>query len=188
MTLPEDMGSELVRASIRDAYLSHAASWSDWGESYAYPTLRHPWAPTSWGAGCYPTYAQGMVLAHALAKSTETRQWLHTGIDLTLGANALSVSYITGLGDRSIINPLHLQGWHTWQGLMPPGMQSEGPQGEKYSFGDANLIPDGPAYPTDHFYLDTRFVNIPMHEPVMVNMGSVAMVLTALRSDSPNVP
>jgi hypothetical protein len=129
-----------------------------------------------------------MVLAHALAKSTETRQWLHTGIDLTLGANALSVSYITGLGDRSIINPLHLQGWHTWQGLMPPGMQSEGPQGDKYSFEDANLIPDGPAYPTDHFYLDTRFVNIPMHEPVMVNMGSVAMVLTALRSDSPNVP
>jgi hypothetical protein len=188
MLLPDDMGSELVRASIVDAFLTHGQAWSSAGETYAYPTLHHPWAPTSWGAGCYPTYAQGMVVAHALSQSSETQQWLHTGMDLTLGANALNLSYITGLGDRSIINPLHLQGWHTWQGVMPPGIQSEGPQGDKYSFEDENLVPDGTSYPTDHFYLDTRFVNISMHEPVMVNMGSVAMVLTALRSDSPNVP
>lgn len=188
MALPDDMGSDLVKSAISTAYLAHGNSWATAGETYAYPRLHHPWAPTSWGAGCYPTYAQGMVLAHALHQSSDTQQWLHTALDLSLGANALNLAYTTGLGDRSIINPLHLQGWHTWLGLMPPGIQSEGPQTGRYSLEDANVIPDGTEYPTDHFYLDTRFVNIPMHEPVMVNMGSVAMVLTAMRTDSPNVP
>jgi hypothetical protein len=52
---------------------------------------------------------------------------------------------------------------------------------------DASILPDGTDDPTDHFCLGTRSVNIPMHEPVMVNMGTVVLVLTAMRTDRPNV-
>ncbi len=35
--------------------------------------------------------------------------------------------FITGLGQRTIHNPLHLLGTYNRVGRMPPGMQSKGP-------------------------------------------------------------
>ena len=131
-------GQGRTQESIRANMLAMATTWVEAGDTFAYPVIRHPWSPTTWGTGAYPAQIEPALMAHGLNPTDQTRDWLHTVINLTLGVNPLNQSWVTGLGDNPIVGPAHLTGWHTYQGLIPPGLQSEGP----------NRAPPSPGSPT----------------------------------------
>jgi hypothetical protein len=180
--LPAALADASLQNSIKSNIESMAANWTEKGDSFAYPIIRHPWSPTTWGQGAYPNQIEPAMMAHALAKSPETRDRLHRAINLTLGVNPLNQSWLTGLGDNPIVGPTHLYGWSTYQGLMPPGLHSEGPHHSP----PENWFPDNtPSVldtPTMYNYYDVRYC-IGLNEGVVTSQAMTAMTLSVLLPD-----
>jgi len=184
LQLPDDAGDALVKQTFRTNIIAHAAAWAADAETYSYPVHHHPWAPTNWGAGAYPTSPMSTIAAYGLERTPESLQRLHTALDNTLGANPLGLSWIVGIGDRTVTGPAHISGWHTWQGIVPPGLQTEGPIHDlSLGGGGGYIVPAFAERPVFYKYDDTRFI-IPMHEGVCVNFAYTAAAFSAIRSSS----
>jgi len=100
--------------------------------------------------------------------------------DNTLGANPLGLSWITGLGERTIRCPLHNSRYRP-EGLPVDGLQAEWPNARfaGYSYKDT-------AYPrcTERFAILNEFADvhfaIAMDEPIVNNMANTMMVFGLL--------
>ena len=104
--------------------------------------------------------------------------------NFTLGTNPLNQTWITGLGDNPIYGPMHLFGWHNYQGIMPIGLQSEGPNHDhayiaRYAPYNEPPPAETPAY---YNYYDIRY-SPGMNEGVVKNMVATAMLFGALLPD-----
>ena len=105
-----------------------------------------------------------------------------------LGLNPLNKTWIVGLGDDPVFSPAHVTGWHTYQGIMPAGIQVEGPYHELANNWLSNTYPAGESRPNLYKYIDIGYV-FPMNEPVMRNMSKTAMMIPAIKvMDSPPAP
>ena len=108
------------------------------------------------------------------------RDWLVRTCDNTLGANPMGLSWITGLGERTIRCPLHNSRYRP-EGLPVDGLQAEGPNARfaGYSYKDT-------AYPrcTERFAVLNEFADvhfaIAMDEPIVNNMANTMMVFGLL--------
>ncbi len=100
--------------------------------------------------------------------------------DNTLGANPLGLSWITGLGERTIRCPLHNSRYRAAGGPVA-GLQAQGPmqRGHGYSFKET-LYPawkEGEA--VLHAFIDTHWA-IAMDEPTVNNMANTLLVFGVL--------
>ena len=180
--LPAALADETLQAELKGHIETMAENWTARGDTFAYPVIRHPWSPTTWGQGAYPNQVEPIVMAHALAPTTVTRDRLHRAINLTLGVNPLNRSWLTGLGDNPIVGPTHLYGWSTYQGLIPPGLHSEGPIRNPPDTWFPDNTPNLEDTPTMYNYYDVRYC-IPLNEGVTTSQAMTAMMLGLLLPD-----
>ena len=182
LKLPEDLQDILTVDQYETGFVNMARNWYDSGMTRAYPRVHHPWNPTNWGAAAYPVAPEPVFIAHALERSEESLNWLQTTVDHMLGLNPLNKTWIVGLGDDPVFSPAHVTGWHTYQGIMPAGIQVEGPYHELCDSWLSNTHPPAATRPNLYKYIDIGYV-FPMNEPVMRYMSKTAMMMIALRSD-----
>lgn len=177
---PAKLADPTVQAAAKRALLR----WSDWelasNATMAYPFIRHPQAPITWGTGAYQHSSMPVLYAWKLTGETKYLTWLLRTADNTLGANPLGLSWITGLGERCHRAPLHNSRYGP-TGEVAPGLQSEGPnaRGEGYRVAEV-------AYPKirDNFaimytYADCHFA-ISMDEGMVKNQAETMAVFGVL--------
>lgn len=145
-----------------------------------YKFLRNPYAPINWGTGAYENYAVTCAHLYAHTGEKQYRDWLIRTCDNTLGANPMGLSFITGLGTRTVRCPLHNSRYRA-EGIPVPGLQVQGPMaaGHGYSYQDSVY----PAHQNDaamlHTFVDLHFA-IAMDEPTVNNMANTALVFGLL--------
>ncbi|MBE7732890.1 glycoside hydrolase family 9 protein [Devosia faecipullorum] len=107
--LQAEGGDAKIRAEITARILAEATLVVEAQEHFAYPSLKHPDAPAGWGQGGAPGYheLQTLIRAHQISADPAILRALEHGYHSMLGANQLGRSLVTGLGLRSVNNPLH---------------------------------------------------------------------------------
>ncbi|MCQ2293849.1 MAG: glycoside hydrolase family 9 protein, partial [Bacteroidaceae bacterium] len=124
-----------LRSNIEAVLLSVADFYVEGSSKMAYKFIRHPYAPITWGTGAYENYAVPVAFAWWLTGKQDYRDWLIRTCDNTLGANPMGLSWITGLGQRTIRCPLHSSRYRPG-GMPVAGLQAQGPNrnGDGYSW------------------------------------------------------
>lgn len=139
----------------------------------AYKFVRHPDAPISWGTGAYGVHIRPVLAAWRLTGDRRYWDWMVRTCDGTLGANPLGLSWITGLGERSIRCPLHNSRYRP-EGYPVAGLQAEGPYGRGRCYNYESTV--YPELRTDfavmHTFADCHFA-IAMDEGVVGNQALV---------------
>jgi endoglucanase len=115
-----------------DGYLTHQSK-----EGY-----RPPFDPGShdgkpsypWGSNSFVAVnAMVLALAYDFSKKVEYRDAAAAGMDYILGTNPMGQSYVTGYGDKPLVNPHHRFWAHQARAdfpLAPPGILSGGPNSD----------------------------------------------------------
>ncbi|HEY3284064.1 MAG TPA: glycoside hydrolase family 9 protein [Armatimonadota bacterium] len=124
--VPAAKADPTLQHAVRSALLRTADTFIADSSRMPYSFLRHPGAPISWGTGAQLHYAMPVAWAWALTRKATYRDWLLRSCDNTLGANPLGISYIVGLGTRTVRAPLH-NSRYGHQGEVAAGMQANGP-------------------------------------------------------------
>ena len=178
------VGDTMLRLRVTDAIIEIADWQLEDADSYGYAHVQLPYSPTNWGTGAYPNGTYYVMFAYMLTDDEKYLRWLEHSASFMLGANALNLTWVTGLGDRPVYESMHLFGWTNYQGIMPPGLQVEGPNKEE-SF-DRYISATTPAlseYPNYHRYFPIRY-NPVLNEGVSVNMGLTAGHFALLYADA----
>ncbi|MBQ6248430.1 MAG: glycoside hydrolase family 9 protein, partial [Kiritimatiellae bacterium] len=120
---------------VRAAVVREADWYIDYSGKMAYKFVRHPDAPISWGTGAYGVHIRPVVAAWFATGDVKYRDWIIRTCDGMLGANPLGLSWIVGLGERTIRAPLHNSRYRP-EGVVVDGMQGEGPssRGQGYNY------------------------------------------------------
>jgi endoglucanase len=114
---------------VADRYLAHQEK-----EGYRPPfdpgtNEGKPWYP--WGSNSViATNAMVLALAYDFTKKAEYRDAVAAGMDYILGTNPMGQSYVTGYGEKPLVNPHHRFWAHQVRAdfpLAPPGILSGGP-------------------------------------------------------------
>ncbi len=146
----------------------------------AYKFVRHPYAPLTWGSGAYENYA--VLTAWMWAKTGEQKyfDWMVRTCDNTLGANPLGLSWVTGLGERTIRCPLHNSRYRD-TGFPVDGLQAQGPnqRGEGYSWVECAYPAFSGSFAPMYAFSDLHFA-IVMDEPTMPNMVNAFFVFSLI--------
>ncbi|MEE2786517.1 MAG: glycoside hydrolase family 9 protein [Myxococcota bacterium] len=173
-----------LKMLMRDGLKTYLDAMTAPCESYVYPHFQHIYAPVNWGTAAYPSRSHQLVAMHVLSDDEAYARWLERSAHFALGANPLNLSWITGLGDNPIYGPMHLFGWHNYQGIIPIGLQSEGPNQDadyisRYAPYNEPEPADTPPY---YNYYDLRYAP-GLNEGVAINMSATAMLFGALLPD-----
>ena len=177
---PREKADGAVWDAVLGSIRKEAEMYERGSATMAYKFLKHPFAPVTWGTGAYENYAVPAAFLWALTGEGKWRDWMIRTCDNTLGANPMGLSWITGLGERTIRCPLHNSRYRP-EGLPVDGLQAEGPNARfaGYSYKDT-------AYPrcTERFAVLNEFADvhfaIAMDEPIVNNMANTMMVFGLL--------
>jgi hypothetical protein len=170
-----------IRSKILDAYRRRMATWIQWAESTGYRAMRSPYAPSTWGTGAYPIWADTPMQAYALLKEPDYLKWIILTCDFSLGCHPMGTVFTVGLGQRYITGPLHTYGRYSPDGPIE-GTQCEGPSPQvggspagksMSSWIGAGLYPFGP-WPQLHTYTDAE-MSPGMNEGMVRNMVKTAI-------------
>ena len=180
--LPDNMADPIIKkraiASIQDEADSYI--WAS--GQMAYKFIRHAWAPISWGTGAYESYCMPIAAMWALTKDAKYYNWLIRTCDNTLGANPMSISWIVGLGERTVHAPLHNSRYSPF-GVPVVGQQVEGPYTKVGGYNVANtLYPLVNQHAVLHNFVDAHFA-IAMDEGVVNNQVKTMAVFGLLLPD-----
>ena len=178
--IPREKADGAVWDAVLGSIRKEAEMYERGSATMAYKFLKHPFAPITWGTGAYENYAVPAAFLWVVTGEGKWRDWLVRTCDNTLGANPMGLSWITGLGERTIRCPLHNSRYRP-EGLPADGLQAEGPNARfaGYSYKDT-------AYPrcTERFAVLNEFADvhfaIAMDEPVVNNMANTMMVFGLL--------
>ena len=125
-----------------------------------YPFLTHPYVPVFWGFAAYEHFAIPAAHLYGVTHERNYFDWLVRTCDNTLGANALNLSWVTGIGTQTIRAPLHGSRYRPG-GFVITGMQAEGPV---FNSGFVNFSYADTVYPalrtdfaTYHNFADNHF-------------------------------
>ena len=128
--------SDVIRAICEEADIYLKGTQSD-----AYPFVRHPGAPINWGTGAYehflvPVWHAWAFTDNRLKAKAYREAMIHTA-DNTLGMNPMNLSWIVGLGSKTVRAPLHNSRFNP-TGFSVPGLQVQGPdvKGREYRFSE----------------------------------------------------
>ncbi len=178
--VPRDKADAAVWDAVLGAIRKEADMYIRGSEKMAYKFVKHPYAPVTWGTGAYENYAIPVAFLWKVTGEEKWREWLIRTCDNTLGANPMGLSWISGLGERTVRCPLHNSRYRP-AGLPVDGIQVEGPNKNfaGYSYKDT-------AYPrcTERFAIMYEFADvhfaIAMDEPVVNNMANTMFVFGLL--------
>ncbi len=164
---PADADAEL-QAAIRRAIIRRADLFIEHCSTMAYRFIRHPWAPITWGTGAYQNWLAPLQWAYTLTGDETYRAWMVHTCDNTLGANPLGISYITGLGTRTVRAPLH-NSRYSHLGEVAPGMQVQGPnqRGEGYRVQET-------AYPALREDFASLYTFVDCHFAIAMDEGTIS--------------
>ena len=133
--------AEAASPDVADAAVrvieERADAWLEYADAVAFRIAKHPYAPIGWSTASTPT-AEGaglLLRAHALTGRDELRGWAITTCDLTLGANPSGWSFVTGLGERPVQQPLHNPSMGDGIEAPVPGLTVFGPMDDEESGG-----------------------------------------------------
>ena len=176
-------------AELSNLMYSHIRTLGDLLKSksqYGYPHFQHPYSPVSWGTAAYPHTIETMIGMWRMAQDESALKFMTHSADFSLGLNALNQSWTTGIGDRPVYGPTHLFAWNTYLGIIPPGLQVEGPYKDPdyiKRFMNENTPPpeETPQY---YNYYDVRY-SIALNEGVVGNQAWTAFLYGALLPDLP---
>ncbi|MBB6468479.1 endoglucanase [Aminobacter lissarensis] len=98
------IGEEIAARFVAEAVIITGAQ-----QQAAYPNMKHPDAPAGWGEGGAPDYNQVQTLmrAHLLSNDPQILRVMEQGYQAMVGVNQVGLSFVTGLGARQILHPLH---------------------------------------------------------------------------------
>jgi hypothetical protein len=151
-----------------------------YSDKMAYKFVKHPYAPITWGTGAYHNFAVPVAWMWCLTGESHYRDWLVRSCDNTLGANPLGLSWITGLGERTIRCPLH-NSRYSATGTAAIGLHGQGPNRAFAGYSCAET-----AYPRikERFAIMQNFADlhfaIAMNEPTVSNMANTMFVFGLL--------
>ena len=161
------------------------------------------WKDFSYGAGTNPD-GMALMMADALSGDRKYLQVLSNNCDVTLGGNALNMTWITGLGARSPHEILRIEDWYApWTNrdapLNPvPGILIFGPHafaGDPdpknaggpwdIKFNQATTYPNGAQWPVDELYFEDRYL-ASTNEFTVNDLATTVASLGYLRADAGN--
>jgi len=154
----------------------------------AYKFIRHPYAPINWGTGAYEHFLvpvwHAWGVTRLAAKRKEYFEWMVRTADNTLGANPLNISWIVGLGERTIRAPLHNSRYNP-TGMCMPGMQAQGPNGggKVANYCETAYPPHDNAFATLHAFVDCHWA-ISMDEGTVNHQAETMAAFGLLLKDS----
>lgn len=180
LLLPSHKADKILQQRIKAAVVREADYYVKTSAQMAYKFIRHPQAPITWGTGAYENYAVPVAYAWWLTGKQTYRDWLIRTCDNTLGANPLGLSWITGLGQRTIRCPLHNSRYRPG-GWPVDGLQVQGPNrnGDGYSWRETVYPPHEKTFAVMHAFSDLHYA-IVMDEPTVNNMVNTLMVFGLL--------
>jgi hypothetical protein len=176
-----------LQTSIRRAILDRADAFIRNCQTMAYGFIRHPMAPINWGTGAYENYLPVILWAHHLTGDERYRAWIVRTCDNTLGANPLGLSYIVGLGTRTVRAPLH-NSRYGHLGEVVPGQQVEGPvqAGGGYRVAEVAYPPPRADFASLQNFVDCHFA-IDMDEGVVASQAKTMAAFGLLLPDRKEV-
>ncbi len=180
---PAETADAELQKAVRTAIIRKADQFITLSSTMAYGFIRHPWAPITWGSGAYENWLDPLLWAHTLTGDSKYRLWIIRTCDNTLGANPLGVSYITGLGSRTIRAPLHNSRYGA-TGEVVDGLQGQGPncRGEGYRVSETAYPALRENFAPLYTYVDAHFA-ISMNEGVTRNMARSMAVFGVLQGE-----
>lgn len=169
---------------VRAAVLREADFYIEGSDRMAYKFVRHPDAPISWGTGAYGVHLRPVLCAWMLTGERKYRDWTIRTCDGMLGANPLGLSWITGLGERTIRAPLHNSRYRP-EGTVVDGMQGEGPwsAGGGYNYKDTVYPAHDRLFASMHAFVDCHFA-IGMDEGIVPTQALDMAVFGLLLPDA----
>lgn len=180
---PADVVDTELQKQVRAAIVRKADLFIELSSKMAYGFIRHPWAPMTWGTAAYQNWLDPVLWAHALTGDPKYRTWIIRTCDNTLGANPLGLSYITGLGTRTIRAPLHNSRYGA-SGEVVVGLQGQGPnqRGEGYRISETAYPALREDFAPLYTYVDAHFA-ISMNEGLSRSMAKSMAVFGLLQPD-----
>ena len=155
------MADAAIHSDVVRAICDEADSYISTSNKAPYKFVRHPYAPITWGTGAYPHFLKVVWHAWAFAdnklKVKSYRDAMIKTVDNTLGCNPLNMTWIVGLGSKSIHAPLHNSRFNP-TGFSVPGMQVQGPDinGKEYNY-EETLFPGRDNTPSLYCFVDAIF-------------------------------
>ncbi|MDP6932940.1 MAG: glycoside hydrolase family 9 protein, partial [Myxococcota bacterium] len=101
-------GTSLYKEAARSLIISWANRLLTFAEGTGYPRVNQHYQPMSFGSAVTPVEAELLIAAHQLTGDDHYLSWLEAIAGVTLGANPQGLSYVTGVGDHRVDQPLHL--------------------------------------------------------------------------------
>ena len=180
LRIPQRNPDPALRDAVRAAVVREADSYIAGSDKMAYKFIRHPDAPIVWGVGAYSVHIRPVLAAWFATRDRKYRDWIVRSCDNTLGANPMGLSWIVGLGERTIRAPLHNSRYRP-AGVVADGMQSEGPSARAggYNYNETVYPEHRDDFAPLHEYADCHFA-IAMDEGVVRNQVLVMAVFGTL--------
>ncbi len=139
-----------------------AASWVSWAKQTGYRLVKNPYAPINYGSYTTPRDAGLLFRVHAITHDPELLEWGTYACDESLGANALGLSWTTGLGAHAVQRPLHIPS--IADGIDPavPGLTVYGPSSTTSAGGIEGSVlaaydPAPAQWPASNLYADVSY-------------------------------
>ena len=100
-----------VDKKLQENVRKQLINWADWKikfcKTMGYGFIRHPHAPINWGTGASASWLPPIWWAWKLTGDQKYYYWMVRTADNILGANPMGITYVTGMGPRSVHAPLH---------------------------------------------------------------------------------
>ena len=185
--IPDSMATSKLKDAVIRALEEEVDMYIRGSDSMAYKFIRHPFAPITWGTGAYEHFLVPVWHAWGVTRNMEKRktyfEWMVRTADNTLGANPLNISWIVGLGERTVRAPLHNSRYNP-SGMCMPGQQVQGPnsRGEGYNYGSSVYPPHDNSFAVMHTFVDCHWA-IAMDEGTIIHQAETMAAFGLLLND-----
>ena len=160
--IPDNKAIFKLKESVIHAIEEEANMYINGSAKMAYKFVRHPFAPITWGTGAYEHFL--VPVWHAwgvtwnLRKRQEYFEWMVRTADNTLGANPMNISWIVGLGERTVRAPLHNSRYNP-SGMCTSGQQVQGPssRGQGYNYASSVYPAHDEGFAVLHAFVDCHW-------------------------------
>ena len=153
------------KAAALSALKARADSFIVSAKKTGYRFVKHPYAPIGWGSYTTPREAGFLFRVHALTQDPALLEWGTYTCDLSLGANADGVSWVTGLGQFSVAHPLQIPSIADGIDQAVPGIVVYGPSSDITGGGiEASVLsayqPTPGDWPVSQLFADVSYTPI----------------------------
>ncbi len=161
-TIDSSLKSRLEQAVEHWAYSDHINNADRRGYQYG----NDWWLPIAWGHATRPRIFPPL-MAYVVSGDEKYLGYLSTTADYILGANPLNMCWVTGIGEKSPQEVMHLDSWYYNTDIAPvPGIipfgpisySDKNPQGPwQPEWGMKTTYPHASEWPSHELYFDNRY-------------------------------